>query len=122
MLSLNSLIKGDISQLCLRCRRGQTKRDNAKSHNVNVTKLVFKESALGRFFHRVAMSVFLYIYIYMSLFHVIFFRGIRQALACNKTGPSIGHASILLHAWSPQNGGWVQSVLFAWNKTGSCVE
>ena len=33
--------------------------------------------------------------------------GIRQALACSKTGLSIGHASILLHAWSLKNGGWV---------------
>ena len=48
--------------------------------------------------------------VYMSPFHVIFLRGIRQALACNKTGTSIGHASILLHAWSPKNEMWVQSV------------
>ena len=40
-------------------------------------KRIFKESALGRFFHRVAMSVYIYIYIsvYMSPFHVIFVRG-----------------------------------------------
>ena len=31
------------------------------------------------------------------------------ALACNQTGSSIGHASILLHAWSLKNLGWVQS-------------
>ena len=31
---------------------------------------IFKESALGRFFHRVAMSV--YVFIYLSPFHVIF--------------------------------------------------
>ena len=46
---------------------------------------IFKESALGRFFHRVAMSVYLYIYIsvvYMSPFHVIFF-------AWNKTGSCV---------------------------------
>ena len=49
-------------------------------------------------------------YLFHVPFHVIFLRGIRQALACNKTGPSIGHASILLHAWSPKNGGWVQSI------------
>ena len=45
-------------------------------------------------------DVSLCIYMFVP-FHVICLRGIRQALACNKTGPSIGHASILLHAWSP---------------------
>ena len=34
-------------------------------------KYIFKESALGRFFHRVAMSV--YVSIYLSPFHVIYF-------------------------------------------------
>ena len=81
-------------------------------------RVLFKESALGRFFHRVAMSV--YIYIYMSPFHVIFLRGIRQALVWNKTG---------LHVWSLKNGGLgaerplrgIRQAL-ARNKTGSCVE
>ena len=50
------------------------------------------------------------LYVYMSPFHaILFLHGIRQALACNKTGLSIGHASILLQAWSPKNGGWAQS-------------
>ena len=34
-------------------------------------RLVFKESALGRFFHRVAMSV--YVFICLSPFHVLHF-------------------------------------------------
>ena len=60
----------------------------------------FKESALGRFFHRVAMCIYIYISVPFSC----------NFFAWNKTGPSIGHASIILHAWSPKNGGWVQSV------------
>ena len=37
-----------------------------------VKYVVFKESALGRFFHRVAMSV--YVYMYHSVpFHVVYF-------------------------------------------------
>ena len=52
---------------------------------------IFKESALDRFFHRVAMSVYLFMYLcmYLSHFHVIFLRGIRQALAWNKTGSCV---------------------------------
>ena len=57
---------------------------------------IFKELALGRFFHRVAMSVYISIYVPFSC--NLFLRGIRQALAWNKTG---------LHAWSLKNGGWV---------------
>ena len=49
-------------------------------------------------------------------FHEIYFCGIRQALACNKTGSSICHASILLHTWSPQNGGGCRaSIANAWS-------
>ena len=80
-----------------------------------IPQYIFKESALGRFFHRVVMSV--HISIYISPFHVIFFeashwpsghmirsrpligrpplRVIRQALACNQTGSSIGHAYLI---------------------------
>ena len=76
---------------------------------------IFKESAQRRFFHRVAMSVYISIYLYVCLspFHVIFFAcnqtGSSISHACNQTASSIGHASILLHAWSLKNGGWVQS-------------
>ena len=92
---------------------------------------IFKESALGRFFHRVAMSVYISIYlhsVYMSPFHVIFLRGrtgVDHHSSKNWCGASathgalktrggcrasIAHASILLHAWSPKNEGWMQSV------------
>ena len=64
-----------------------------------------KNRPLGRFFHRVAMSV--YISIYLSPFHVIFLRGrtgVDRHSSKNWCGASVAHA------WSPKNKGWVQSV------------
>ena len=47
----------------------------------------------------------------------LFLHGIRQALAFNKTGPSIGHVSILLHEWSPKNGGGCRApIAHAWSR------
>ena len=70
-----------------------------------------KNRPLGRFFHRVAMSVYisiyLYISIYMSPFHVIFLHG-RTGVDCHSSKNWCG-ASVA-HAWSPKNEGWVQSV------------
>ena len=84
--------------------------------------IIFKESALWPILSSSRdVSLYIYLSIYLSPFHVFFLRGIRQALACNKTGSFIGHASILLQAWSLKNGGWVQSwegIFFAWNNTG----
>ena len=87
----------------------------------------------------------IYLYIYLSVpFPCEFFRGLSLALrshdqipashwstllAWNKTRfwllrvirPSISHGSILLHAWSLKDGGWMQSwegIFFAWYKTG----
>ena len=64
---------------------------------------IFKESALGRFFHRVAMSVYISIYlhsVYMSPFHVIFFAW------KNWCGLSLVKELVwnVGHAWSPING------------------
>ena len=59
-----------------------------------VGKKIFKDSALGRFFHRVAMSV------YVSVPFSCYFLACNQTgssigHACNQSGSTIGHASIL---------------------------
>ena len=53
---------------------GSRRRRGAQVAVTEVTQVVeiFKESALGRFFHRVAMSVYVFI-CFPSPFHVIFF-------------------------------------------------
>ena len=82
--------------------------------------MIFKESALGRFFHRVAMSVCLS----DVPFHAIFLLG--------RTGVE----PILLHAWSPSyythgalktGGGCRASIAHAWSRrvdacTRGCVD
>ena len=80
--------------------------------NVDSKKIrsIFKESALGRFFHRVAMSV--YISIYLSIYLYVPFScnflcgttGVERHSSKNWCGASVAHV------WSPKNEGWVQSV------------
>ena len=55
---------------------------------------IFKESALGRFFHRVAMSVYAYICVYVP-FSCNFFRGLSLALRSHDQIPA-SHSSTLL--------------------------
>ena len=100
---------------------------------------------LGRFFHRVAMSV--HVCVCVSPSHAIFFKtshwpsghmirsrpligrgggrpsyytrgALRTRGGCRASiaHASIGHASILLHAWIPKNEGRVQSAIaHAWS-------
>ena len=53
--------------------QGDTRISSVKysPFTMSKSKRLFKESALGRFFHRVAMSVYIYI-CFPSPFHVIF--------------------------------------------------
>ena len=46
---------------------------NIKIEKLLQPKTIFKESALGRFFHRVAMSVYLFVCLFVCPFHVLDF-------------------------------------------------
>ena len=98
--------------------------------------MIFKESALGRFFHRVPMSVYVsdvcplgVVWSWSTATRPsatrpsatrpsatrpsYYTRGAlktRGGCRASIADASIGHASILLQAWSPKNKGWAQSV------------